>query len=444
MNQQNDCMQKTAVSIVRKLNQAGHIAYFAGGCVRDFLMNQIPKDYDIATNATPDEVEKLFSKTVPVGKQFGVMLVIEENMSFEVATFRQEGEYRDGRHPSEVRFTSPEEDAKRRDFTINGLFYDPIKQEIIDYVEGRTDIKKRIIKTIGNPEARFREDKLRLLRAVRFANNLGFSIEPTTWEAIKAMKTEIQSVSQERVRDELIKLFTRKNAGDGLMLLSDSGLLAEILPEADAMKGVEQPPEFHPEGDVFIHTKLLMDKLENPSVSLAFGALLHDIGKPAAYSNENGKIRFYSHSRVGCEIAEKMLKRLRFSNKEIDQILSCVDNHMKFAKVKEMREGKLKQFITRHNFLEELELHRIDCESSHGMLDNYFFLKDKLTEYEKENLKPKPLLNGNDIIILGHRPGPLIKEILEQVYVLQLEGKWPNKDEALQWVRQKYPLPKAV
>ena len=433
-----------AIRIVQKFREAGHTSYFAGGCVRDMIMRCEPTDFDIATTATPDIIEKMFEKTVPVGKQFGVMIVVLDESQFEVATFRGETDYADGRHPNQVYFTSPENDANRRDFTINGLFYDPIQSKVIDYVTGQADIQKKIVRTIGDPTTRFTEDKLRLLRAIRFANNLGFSIEKKTWDAIKQMASQITCVSHERIRDELIKLFTRKNAGDGLEMLFESGLLKHILPEIEMMKGVEQQPDFHPEGDVFVHTKILMNKLQNPSVTLAFGSLLHDVGKPETRSVENGRIRFYSHEHVGAEIAEKILRRLRFSNTEIEQILSCVTNHMKFANVKQMREGKLKQFITRANFLDELELHRIDCESSHGMLDNYSFLKGKIVEYQKENLKPKPFINGNDLIAIGIRPGPVIKQILEEAYTLQLEDKWKSKEEVLKWVRQKFLQEKAI
>lgn len=435
---------KIAVKIAKKLTEEGFIAYFAGGCVRDFVMGIPPKDFDIATTAKPDQVEKLFQKTVPVGKQFGVILVVEDGETFEVATFRQESGYLDGRHPSEVHFVKPEEDAKRRDFTINGMFYDPKKKQIIDFVNGQADIQSKVVRTIGNPHDRFQEDKLRLLRAVRFASNLGFTIESETWNAIKKMAAEIKVVSQERIRDELIKLFTRSNAGLGLALLSDSGLLAQVLPEIEAMKGVEQSPDYHPEGDVFIHTKLLLDKLDQPSVTLAFGALLHDVGKPSTFAREGSKITFYTHEKVGGEIAQNMLKRLRFSNRQIEDIIACVQNHMKFAHVKEMRSGKLKQFVSRPTFQDELELHRIDCSSSHGMLDNYYFLQEKTKEYEKEDLKPKPLIDGNDIMALGVKPGPLIKEILLDAYTNQLEGKWKTKEEAIEWVKRKHQLPKAT
>ena len=428
---------RIAFEIAQTLKENGHAAYFAGGCVRDFLRGESPKDYDIATTASPDEVEHLFSKTLPVGKQFGVILVVRGGKNFEVATFRSEGPYRDGRHPSSVSFTTPEEDARRRDFTVNGLFYDPFQRKVIDYVEGESDIKRRVVRAIGESEKRFEEDKLRLLRAVRFAANLDYSIELQTWEAIRHLTRKIHEVSPERIRDELIKTLTRPGAGRGLQLLLESGLLQEILPEVASMKGVEQPPEFHPEGDVFIHTKMLMDKLENPTPVLAFAALLHDVGKPLTFQIREGRIRFYEHSRVGAEMTEKILRRLRFSNDEIEAVKVCVDNHMKFANVKEMREGKLKRLMSAPTFPTELELHRIDCESSHGMLDHYYFLQKKMEEFRAEELKPKPLLNGNDLQSLGMKPSSAMKPVLEEAYELQLEKRIRTKEEALDWARKK-------
>jgi poly(A) polymerase len=425
----------TAFEIASALRKNGHTAYFAGGCVRDFLRGEAPKDYDIATTAPPEEIEALFPKTVPVGRQFGVVLVVRQGKQFEVATFRREGPYRDGRHPSEVAFTTPEEDAKRRDFTVNGLFYDPFQRRVIDYVGGAGDISRQLIRAIGDPRARFEEDKLRLLRAVRFAANLNYTVEAATWEAIQQLAAQIRQVSAERIRDELIKMFIRPGAGRGLELLAQSGLLREIIPEVEAMKGVEQPPEFHPEGDVFIHTRMLLERLREPTPVLAFAALLHDVGKPPTFQIREGRIRFYEHSRVGAEMAREILRRLRFSNDEIDAVATCVDNHMKFANVKEMREGKLKRFMSAPTFPTELELHRIDCESSHGLLDNYEFLKRKREEFREEELKPKPLLTGHDLLKLGMKAGPAMKPILEEAYELQLEHGIRSKEEAEAWAR---------
>lgn len=425
-----------AFSIARRLKAQNFIAYFAGGCVRDSLMKRPPKDFDIATTASPDAVEKLFSKTIPVGKQFGVILVVEDNIHFEVATFRREGGYDDGRHPSEVNFSVPEEDAKRRDFTVNGLFYDPFERRVLDFVGGVGDIEKKMIRAIGDPGKRFEEDKLRLLRAVRFASYLDFQIEAETWAAVNARASEIGCVSPERIRDELVKILTYPGAARGFTLLSDCGLMKEILPEVEWMKGVEQPPEFHPEGDVFIHTRMLLEKLNDPSAVLALGALFHDVGKPPTFAIRDGRIKFYEHAPIGAEMTQKIMRRLRFSNDQIDAVSECVANHMKFADVQKMRSGKLKRFISRPTFSEELELHRIDCQSSHGMLDNYYFLKEKLKEYANEELKPKPFINGNDLIALGMRPGPAMKPLLEEFYELQLEGKIRTREEGLDWARQ--------
>jgi len=427
-----------ALAIARILKDRGFIAYFAGGCVRDHLMAQTPRDFDIATTATPEEVEKLFRRTIPVGKQFGVMIVIENEIPFEVATFRCEGGYQDGRHPTHIAFTQPEEDARRRDFTVNGMFYDPFTEQVIDFVGGVEDLPKKILRAIGNPAKRFEEDKLRLLRAIRFASTLGFEIEEKTWKALCIKAPEIRAVSPERIREELVKIFTRAGAARGMVLLSESGLMKEILPEVEAMRGVAQPEKFHPEGDVFEHTRLLLEHLQ-PSVStvLAFAALFHDIGKPKTSAIRKGRLTFYEHSEEGVKIARQIMQRLRFSNEEIDGVCEFVANHMKFMDVQKMRKGKLKQFISRPLFEEEMELHRVDCTASHGMLDNVSFLKDKLKEYEHEELRPKPLVNGNDLIELGMKPGPAMKPILEEAYELQLEGTHKTREEALAWVRQK-------
>jgi len=430
--------EEIALDIVKKLQKSGHTAYFAGGCVRDSILRVQPKDYDVATSASPDQVEKLFEKTVPVGKQFGVMLAIVEGEQFEIATFRKEGGYQDGRHPSWIKKSDPEEDAKRRDFTVNGLFYDPIKDEIIDYVGGVEDIHHQLISTIGKPEERFSEDKLRLIRAVRFASTLGFKLEEQTWFTLKKMAPEIKMVSSERIRDELVKIFTRPNAGLGLELLSESGLLKEILPEVEAMKGCAQSPDYHPEGDVFVHTQLLLDKLENPTVTLAFSCLLHDVGKPPTFTRDGDKIHFYEHDRIGADMTREIMMRLRFSNKEIDAVAAAVSNHMRFMHVKEMRQGKLKTFLARDTFQEELELHRIDCSSSHGKLDNYEFLKAKIQEFRADELKPKPFLTGHRLMAAGISAGPVMGQIIREGYELQLEGRFENEDAAVQWAKERW------
>src|SRR5271154_2074833 len=431
-------MKQTAISIVKRLREAGHIAYFNGGCVRDMVRGVEPQDIDIATSATPEQVQALFARTVPVGAAFGVVLVLEDGHQFEVATFRSDEAYIDGRRPTGVRYGSAEEDARRRDFTINGLFYDPIADQIIDFVGGRADIERKLVRTIGEPRERFTEDKLRLLRCVRFAANLDYEIETATFDAVREMAAQIHVVSAERIRDELIKILTRPQAGRGLELLDASGLLREILPEIAAMKGVEQPAEFHPEGDVFVHTRLMLDTLPaNPSVVLAFAVLLHDVGKPPTFVRAPDRIRFNEHDRVGAEMAETILRRLRFSNDEIEKIVLCVREHMKFQFVKEMRPAKLKRLMARETFPDELELHRIDCASSHRNLENYEFLKAKAAEMPPEVLKPAPLLTGHDLLALGLKPGPLVGQILREVEELQLEERLKTQAEALEFARSR-------
>ncbi len=429
---------RLAFAIAKTLSERGFTAYFAGGCVRDHLMGQGPRDFDIATTATPDEVEKIFRKTIPVGKQFGVMIVVEGEAPFEVATFRCEGGYQDGRHPAHVAFTQPEEDAKRRDFTVNGMFYDPSAEKVIDFVGGLEDLPLKVIRAIGDPAARFEEDKLRLLRAIRFASTLGFEIEKKTWDALRKQASGIHAVSPERIREEIVKIFTRAGAARGFVLLSESGLMKEILPEVETMRGVKQPENFHPEGDVYEHTRLLLEHFHPPvSTTLAFAALFHDIGKPKTAAIRKGRLTFYEHSEEGVKIACEIMKRLRFSNEEIDGVAECVANHMKFMEVQKMRAGKLKQFISRPHFKDEMELHRADCTASHGMLDNLAFLQDKLKEYANEELKPKPLVNGHDLMDLGMKPGPAMKPVLEELYELQLEGTHETREEALAWAKQK-------
>lgn len=426
-----------ATEIVKRFRSQGFEAYFAGGSVRDMLLGEAPKDYDIATNATPEEVKKIFPKTIPVGEKFGVVIVVLEDENFEIATFRAEGVYSDGRRPDTVTFTSPKEDALRRDFTINGLLYDPLSEKVLDYVGGQKDIQARRIQTIGDPEKRFKEDKLRLLRAIRFASTLSFELERETFEAVKRLASEIQGVSPERIRDELVKIFTRKGAGRGLELLSESGLLKEILPEVEVMKGVNQPPEFHPEGDVFVHTKLMLEKLDHPSTVLAFACLLHDVGKPLTYEVRD-RIRFNEHAEVGAEVSEKILERLRFSNREKEEIVICIKNHMRFKEVQRMRPGKLKRLLQQGTFPEELELHRIDCASSHGNLGNWEFLKKKLGEYSQEEIAPQPFVTGDDLLHLGFAEGPLVGKILEELKELQLEGELSSREEALSWIKAHY------
>lgn len=427
-----------ALDIVRRLHGAGHEAYFVGGCVRDLLLKKIPKDFDVATDARPETVAKLFKRTVPVGAQFGVMLVVSEGHTFEVATFRADKAYRDGRRPTGVRFTDAREDALRRDFTVNGLFYDPLTRRVMDWVSGRSDLKKKVIRAIGKPIERFTEDKLRLLRAVRFAAALGFRIEPKTFAAVKKLAPKIHEVSHERVRDELLKMFTGPRPALALTLLDQSGLLKEVLPEVHRMKGVKQPRAFHPEGDVYVHTRLLMEQLKNAPALLAFGCLLHDVGKPATYKRSD-RIRFNGHDRVGARIAEAMLERLRFPNDLKQQVVACVDGHMRFKDVKQMRESTLKRFLRRDTFETELEQHRIDCLASHGDLSNWRFLKKKLKVLSREEIRPTPLVTGHDLLGAGYTEGPLIGKALREIEEAQLEGKVSTKTQALEWAKKAVP-----
>jgi len=422
-----------AESIVRQLVQAGHVAVYAGGCVRDALLDRPYPDVDIATSATPDQVQALFPKASdPQGKAFGVIRLRVDEHVFEIATFRVDGPYLDGRRPSSVTFTTAKEDARRRDFTVNGMFFDPLKNEVLDYVQGRTDLAAKTIRAIGDPVARFTEDRLRLFRALRFAVQLGFEIEPSTWKALVSLAPDSKVISPERVRDELVKIFISPNPALGLDLMHDSGLLAVWIPELLEMRGCAQSPEHHPEGDVWVHTRLLLTHLKNPSPVLAFSALLHDVGKPRTSKTEpNGRIRFFGHEGVGARMAEEILRRLRFSNDDIGAITACIANHMAFKDAPHMRVSTLKRMLARPTFSEELELHRIDCTSSHGQLDIHAFLQDKLSEFSQEEIKPKPLVTGHDLQELGAKPGPAMGKILHQLMDEQLEGKIADRAGAL-------------
>jgi tRNA nucleotidyltransferase/poly(A) polymerase len=435
-------MEKTAREIATRLRESGHIAYFAGGCVRDIVRGQVPKDFDIATDAQPEVVQKLFPKTYAVGAHFGVILVVENGFQFEVATFRSDEAYIDGRHPSAVHFSSPEEDAKRRDFTINGMFYDPVAEEIIDFVGGHADIAGKLVRAIGDPAQRFAEDRLRMLRAVRFAAVLDYKIDNQTWDALVANAPSINEISAERIRDELVRIFVSANRTRGWDLLDSSGLLRAILPEIDAMKGCAQPEQFHPEGDVFEHTRLMLQLLpEKVSVPLVFSVLLHDVAKPRTATVDNtGRIRFNEHDRIGARMTEEIMRRLRFSGAEIGATVEMVRQHMVFKDVPKMRVAKLKRFMARPTFDEELELHRVDCEGSHRMLDNYEFLLRKREEFANEPIIPPPLVRGDDLIALGLKPGPKFREILEAVETRQLEEALKTRDEALDWVKKEYSL----
>jgi tRNA nucleotidyltransferase/poly(A) polymerase len=428
-----------ATAIVQKLHDYGFVAYFAGGCIRDALQDIPPKDIDIATSANPGQVQALFQRTIPVGIQFGVVRVLVSDLEFEVASFRSDGVYLDGRRPSEIRFSTPEQDALRRDFTINGMFYDPLNDRVIDYVNGREDLSGKLIRAIGQPSERFAEDRLRMLRAIRFATTLGFEIESRTWLAVKADAQAIAVVSPERIRDELLKILVSPHRLRGFDLLDRSGLLAEILPELVALKGCDQPEQFHPEGDVFVHTRLMLSLLApNASAAEVLAVLLHDIGKPPTRSFDpaDQRIRFNGHDRVGAEMTEAVMTRLRFPRHEIDLVVDAVRNHMVFKDVQQMRPAKLRRFMARPYFGIELELHRVDCVGSHGDLENYHFLVRKASEFAQEPLIPKPLVRGDDLISMGLQPGPRIGELLEAVQTLQLEGEMTTRAQALDWLEK--------
>jgi poly(A) polymerase len=448
-------MKEHATNIVRQLRERGFQAYFAGGCVRDTLLGFVPTDYDVATDATPPQVMRIFPDTYAVGAQFGVVLVpapenypppptpSEHPNYVEVATFRNDGAYSDGRHPDHVRYsTDPKEDVQRRDFTINGLLMDPLADNrVLDFVGGRQDLTAGIVRAIGDPELRFQEDKLRMLRAVRFAARLHYIIEPETFAAIQRLAVLIHQVSRERVRDELTKMLTEGHARAAFELLDTTGLLKEVLPEIDHMHGVEQPPQFHPEGDVWIHTLLLLEKLPRRcSRTLAWGALLHDVGKPPTFRVAPDRIRFDGHVEVGTRMAEEICRRLHFSNEDTKQIAELVANHMRFADAERMKESTLKRFIRLPHFEEHLELHRIDCLSSHENLALYNFVRDRLEHSSAEEIRPTPLVSGEDLIQLGYQPGPQFREMLSAVEDAQLEGSLHSREEALGFVRRQFPL----
>jgi len=430
-------MQKAARRIVEKLRLHGYEAFFAGGWVRDTLLRRKPQDIDIATSALPDEVAGLFPRAIPIGVSFGVVQVRMYGHAYDVATFRSEGPYLDGRHPSTVTYTGARQDAERRDFTVNGLFYDPIGARVIDFVGGSADIRKGILRTIGDPQERFHEDKLRMLRAVRFSCSLGFKIELKTQEAIRRLAPDILNVSWERIRDELVKILTGPTPDRGLDLLHETGLLVHILPEVEAMRGVLQPEEFHPEGDVFVHTRKALALLRKPSAVLALATLLHDAGKPQTFTIAN-RIRFDGHVEAGERIAGEVCRRLRMSNDEIARIVELVRHHLRFISIRNMRSSTLKRFLRLRNFEDHLELHRVDCLASHGNLDSYEFAKKQYEEVMKEPQPPPRLLTGHDLIGLGLSPGPVFGQILRMVEDFQLENPKLTREEALDLVRRVY------
>jgi poly(A) polymerase len=468
---------RAALTVVQALRKAGYEAYFAGGCVRDLLLGTAPKDFDVATSATPEEVVSLFPRTQAVGAHFGVILVRSEapaqaeetdsitretdnketdNLAIEVATFRHDGVYSDGRRPDSVRYsTAPQEDVRRRDFTINGMLLDPVvyartgrlKSAVIDHVEGRKDLAARTIRAIGDAGKRFDEDKLRMLRAVRFAARLDFAIDPATLAAMRSRASMVKQVSCERIREELTRMLTQGNARRAFELLDETGLLQQVLPEAVRLKGVAQPPQFHPEGDVWVHTMLLLERLEpGASPALAWGALLHDIGKPATYQPPDpavpgDRIRFNGHVEVGVRMAEVILERLRFSREDSDQIVALVRNHMRFGDILNMREATLKRFLRLPHFEEHLELHRMDCLSSHGDLHLYEYAKQHFETATPEKIRPPLLVTGRDLIAAGYRPGTQFKEMLEAAEDAQLENLVSSRTEAMKLLRERFGEP---
>ena len=437
--------RELAEQICATLRHHGNQAYFVGGCVRDLELGREPADYDVCTDARPDRVQELFPRSLAVGAKFGVILVVEEGThqngtQVEVATFRSDIGYSDGRHPDHVVYSdSPQEDVQRRDFTINGLLMDPATGEVLDFVGGRADLRAGIVRAIGDPRLRFAEDKLRMMRAVRFAARFGFRIEPETMAAARSLAAQITQVSPERIRDELTKLLTEGAARRGFELMDETGLLAVVLPDIVRMKGVEQPPQFHPEGDVWIHTRMMLEKLQpNCSATLAWGVLLHDVGKPPTFAPATGpgtRIRFDGHVEVGARMAGHICRNLRFSNEDIEQIETLVANHLRFKDVPQMRTATLKRFVRLPRFGEHLELHRLDCLASHGSLDAYNFVQRFLEETPPEKVYPPKLVTGDDLKGMGLIPGPRFREILLAVEEAQLEGRLPDRESALQFAR---------
>jgi len=441
----DDTASRNAEIVVRTLQENGFTAYFAGGCVRDWTLERISTDIDIATDATPNSVEKLFSVTRRIGKSFGVVQVEQGESHFDIATFRYETGTTDGRHPEQVSFGGPDEDAKRRDFTVNGLFYDPVEDRVIDYVGGRADLKEKLIRTIGDPNQRFSEDYLRLLRAVRFSSVLGFSLHPDTRAAISRNAEGILKISLERVEQELSRILIESpRAGEALHLLYDVGLLQHILPEVAAMHGQEQPPQFHPEGDVFTHTMMMLDRMESPNLTLAYSILFHDIAKPVTATTTiepdgSERIRFNKHANIGANMTTTILERLRLSHEQVENVSHCVGNHMRFMEVPNMKQSTLRRLVGEETFVDELELHRLDCLCSHGDLSNYTFLKHFSEGMPPKEVLPDPWVNGRDILALGVPKGPEIGRWLQIVYDMQLEGSAGSREELLDWLREKVP-----
>jgi len=437
--------KEKAISVIKRLREKGYEAYLAGGCVRDYLLRKIPQDYDIATGAKPEAIQEIFPKTIAVGTQFGVILVILDGDPFEVATFRHDGPYLDGRRPSHVRFATMQEDILRRDFTINGMMYDPIADQVIDLIGGREDLGRRLVRAIGDPRERFREDRLRMARAVRFAASLGFTIEEGTFRAIQEQAPTITQISWERIGDEVTRILTEGEARRGFQLLDETRLLQVIFPEIEAMKGVDQSPDFHPEGDVFVHTLLTLGHLSQISnlksqisESLAYGCLLHDIAKPACVKREGGRITFYGHSEKGAEMAVEILKRLKRSGAVWERVAYLVKHHLRHTQAPKMRLSTLKRFLGEGGIEELLELTRIDALSANGDLRYYHFCKQKMAELKHEEIHPEPLLRGKDLIAMGFSPGPLFHTILKEIEEAQLEGEIQTREQAVERVTGKY------
>jgi poly(A) polymerase len=432
--------RELADRICTTLRQSGHQAYLVGGCVRDLLLGRDPSDYDISTDARPERVQELFPHSLAVGAKFGVILVLEDGAQVEVATFRSDVGYSDGRHPDHVIYAdSAKEDVRRRDFTINGLLMDPATGDVLDFVDGRADLRAGIVRAIGDPLARFTEDKLRMMRAVRFAARFGFRIERETLLAAQSLAQQVTQVSPERLREELTKLLTEGAARRGFELLDETGLLAVVLPDVARMKGVEQPPQFHPEGDVWIHTRMMLEKLQpNCSSTLAWGVLLHDVGKPPTFAPAKGpgtRIRFDGHVEMGARMAQRICRELRFSTDDTEQIETLVANHLRFKDVRQMRQATLKRFVRLPRFEEHLELHRLDCLASHGSLDAYEFVREFLAKTPPEEVRPPRLVTGDDLKGMGIRPGPRFKEILLAVEEAQLDGRFSDRESALEFAR---------
>ncbi len=430
-------MRQSAIGILRKLQDRGHTAYFAGGCVRDRLLGREPGDYDIATDATPDQILALFPDADTVGAHFGVVLVRRRGFSFEIATFREDGEYSDGRRPDSVRFTGAEQDSRRRDFTVNGLFEDPIRGELIDYVGGRADLDAGIIRAIGDARQRFREDYLRLLRTVRFAATLDFEVDRATWDSVAIEAENIHVVSPERIRGELDKIWAHPNRVRGFDLLADSGLMKAVLPEILHLREGEAPLPHHPGGCAFEHTRLMLSHLPpDAPLTLALAVLFHEVGKPAARTVDeaDGSIGYFGHEKIGAELAERVLRRLKYSNAVIEAVVTEVSHQGEFRNVGNMRVSTLKRFMARETFAEELELHRVDCVSRHGSLANYEFLLHRQREYAGEPLIPEPFLRGHDLIARGVPPGPEVGTLLREAQDLQLEGALTSREESVAWL----------